>query len=497
MSDPVDALFAGAAQAPQGTPQADPHASVDALFASLPAKKSSAFPLTPLGALAGAGEIAGAGAYNLIPAAVNSVHDLLHIGGASPKPVMNYLSPGAAGQNLAQHVGALRVPGMHTDASGALAQTGNPVTLGGLLQSFGRAAAAEKPWLEQTHPTMAASIEKTARAAWDVANVAPALDTANLAKSALTKAFTQAPDAITKDALAAQARASYQEAKDAGVVLKPESMAGLQKTAADDLREEGLDKTLHPATTAALGRVAEAQGPVPLSELEILRRVALHAESNSFMNPSDARLAGKLVDHIDDTINNLKPSDVAAGNPQQAAQALNTARDLWSRKRKADTIDELMRRADLRASQFSGSGQENAIRTEFRSLAMNQKRMRFFSPDERASIERVAKGAPLENALRWVGKLSPSSPVSGAASTFLGLTLGGPIGAAASVGGGLISRKLATRATLRNAERAGALMRGGTAGGLPLQLPGPLTQRLAALRISGLLGASANNPADQ
>lgn len=497
-ANPVDALFAGATRATAAPAAVDPHAAVDSLFANVPTKKSGSYPLTAMGALAGAGELLGSGAYNLIPAAVNSANDLIHIGRAAPKPVMNYASPGAAGLNLAQHIGALPIPGMRTDATGRLSSTGAPVTISSLLGSFGNAAAAEKPWLDQTHPTLAAPIEKTGRAVWDAANLVPAFDTANLVKSGITSALREAPGAVTKEQLATQAKAAYQEAKTAGVVLKPQTLTNLQSSAAEDLRQQGLDRTLHPATTAALGRLTETKGALPLDELEILRRVGLHAETNSVMNPSDSRLAGELVDHIDDTINNLKPSDVDAGNPQQAAQALNNARDLWSRKRKADTIDELMRRADLRASQFSGSGQENAVRTEFRSLAMNQKRMRYFSPDERASIEKVAKGGPVENVLRWVGKLSPSSPVSAGASTFLGLTLGGPVGAAASVGGGLVSRKLATRATMRNADRAGEVMRGSIPGGLPLQLPGPLTNRLAAMRMTGLLGpGAANNPADQ
>lgn len=505
MTDAVDALFASApkVQAAQtvptpATPQ-DPHGAVDSLFTNLPGKQQT-YPLTTMGALAGAGELAATGVRNVFPAIGNAATDLYRLARGQPqKPTFQYAQPGDAGQNLAQHVGALPIPGMRTNPQGQLATAGSPVTIAGLLGSFGNAASAEKPWLQQTHPTLAKPIENVARGAWDVANLVPAMDGLNLARAGISGVLRKAPGVISKDELATQAKTAYQEAKSAGVVLKPQTLQSLQGTAASDLREDGLDGTLHPATSAALGRLSQAAGPLPLNELEILRRVALHAESNSFMNPSDARMAGKLVDHIDDTINNLKPSDVDAGNPQQAADALNNARNLWSRKRKADTIDELMRRADLRASQFSGSGQENAIRTEFRSLAMNQKRMRFFSPEERASIEKVAKGGPVENAMRWIGKLAPSSPVSGAASTFLGLTLGGPVGAAASVGGGLISRKLATRATLRNVQRAGDLMRAGPAG-LPLsalQLPIPMATRLAQLKAAALLGRPSNNPANQ
>ena len=49
-----------------------------------------------------------------------------------------------------------------------------------------------------------------------------------------------------------------------------------------------------------------------------------------------------------------------------------------------------------RAAQFSGSGFENALRTEFRNLAQNPKRLRGFSAEEQAAIRRVARGGPAD-----------------------------------------------------------------------------------------------------
>src|SRR5690606_40869921 len=63
---------------------------------------------------------------------------------------------------------------------------------------------------------------------------------------------------------------------------------------------------------------------------------------------------------------------------------------------------------EVRASQFSGSGLENALRTEFRQLAMNPKRLRRFTQEEQRAIKEVAFGNPTSNTLRQIGKLAPT-----------------------------------------------------------------------------------------
>ena len=102
-----------------------------------------------------------------------------------------------------------------------------------------------------------------------------------------------------------------------------------------------------------------------------------------------------MVDKLDDWVSGLTPRDVTqGGNVGRATAALTEARSLWGRARRGEIIEDLIDRAKLRASQFSGSGLENALRTEFRQLAMNEKRMRGFSDAERNAIEAVSRGGP-------------------------------------------------------------------------------------------------------
>lgn len=263
----------------------------------------------------------------------------------------------------------------------------------------------------------------------------------------------------TLEELDAAAKAAYKRASDAGIVVSEGSFKGLKTRLVTALKKEGIDKTLHPSTTAAIKRITETKGPVTLEGLETLRRIASDAKGS--LSAADRRLAARVVDDLDDYVDNLGSKDVTAGNPAQAA-ALKEARDLYSRKKKAEEIDKLIRDAQDSAANFSGSGLENALRTEFRKLSKNEKRMRRFSKEEQAAIRKVARGGPLENTARFIGKFAPTGVVSGVLTGGAGAIIGGPLGAALPLAG-IAGRATATRMTVRNAKAAGELMRRGPA----------------------------------
>jgi hypothetical protein len=258
------------------------------------------------------------------------------------------------------------------------------------------------------------------------------------------------------DELKAQAKAAYKRADDAGIKVSGNSVKALKVRIVSDLKD--IDSTLHPDATAALKRVTSAKGDLSLADLETLRKIASDAEGS--IKPADARLAGKIVDHIDDFVENLGDKDVLSGTPE-AALALKEARGLYSRQKKAEDINRLFERAEISAPNFSGSGMENALRTEFRSLAKNDRKMRRFNAEERAAIKKVAMGGPLENLLRQIGKAAPTGIVSAGMGTMAGFAMGGPLGAAALPALGTAGRFAATRMTMKNANAAETLMRRG------------------------------------
>jgi len=264
--------------------------------------------------------------------------------------------------------------------------------------------------------------------------------------------------APTIDELAAQKNAAYQRAESTGVVISRGALNRLKVDLVNDLKKEGLNRTLHPKTQAALQEILDTKGQLSLSQVETLRKIANDAKGA--IEPADSRLGARIVEKIDDFEETLGDADVVSGDAA-AATAFKEARALNTRLSKARTVEELFRRAELSAPNFSGSGIENALRTEFRSLAKNKREMRRFTPAERAAIEKVAKGGPMENLLRQVGKLAPTGVVSASLGAMGGAMVGGPAGAAAVPAIGFASRAAATRMTRRNARAADELMRAG------------------------------------
>lgn len=284
------------------------------------------------------------------------------------------------------------------------------------------------------------------------------------------------PVARSIDELKAASSKAYDEATNAGAVFKPASYDNFVDSLIPGIKKEGFNAGLHPKIQFVLDQLISEKGqPQTLDNMEILRRVVKSAAKS---NESDERrLAGIIQSKLDDFVSKAGPNDITGGNLSVAVPALQNARKLWSQASKADVIETLMDRAQLSAPNFSGSGMENAIRTEFRSLAKNEKKMRLFTDDEQDAIRKVAMGGPLENAARMIGKFAPTGVVSSGLSSGAGYVLGGPVGAAVVPATGFVGRQLATALTKRNAEKASELMRGFQPNIAPQQ-PGMLAEAL-------------------
>ena len=128
------------------------------------------------------------------------------------------------------------------------------------------------------------------------------------------------------------------------------------------------------------------------------------------------------------------------------APEIATANDLYHRAAKAETIETMLDVSGIRSQQFSQSGLENAIRTEFRQLAIKIAKGQEvgWTPTEIEEINMIAKGGPLENSLRFIGRLAPKGIVSLAASGALPYQMvtsltGNPTMGAAVAGGTMAS----------------------------------------------------------
>lgn len=268
------------------------------------------------------------------------------------------------------------------------------------------------------------------------------------------------PKIPSVEQLKTAANQAYTRAENAGVIISKDSFSKFADNLRTKMANEGIDADLHPDAMAAMRRIlADSDNNLTLKGADILRQVTQDASAS--IRPGDRRMAQIMRRELDDYIENLNKSDTLAGDSQIATQALTDARSLWSRARKGETLEKLVQRAGDRAGQFSGSGFENAIRTEFRQLALNEKRMRGFNKAEQDAIRRVARGGPVENAFRMVGKLAPTGVVSGVLGGSAGLAMFGPLGAIGLPAAGAGARNIATSLTLRNARKAAELARGG------------------------------------
>ena len=255
---------------------------------------------------------------------------------------------------------------------------------------------------------------------------------------------------------------AYKLADDSGLVVRNKSFDDFVSGVETLTKKEGIDRTIHPKATAAMGRLREAvesgEG-IKLQDFEILRRVVGAARRS--VDPDERRIGSIISDKMDEYMSRIGTGDVSSGNPRLAAASLKTARDAWARMSKSRIVEEAVEKAGIRAGQFSGSGFENALRTQFRQIAMNTKRMRGFTPEEQVAIKKVASGGKLDNAFRTLGKLAPTGIVSAGIGGTAGFAIAGAPGAVALPAVGAVARQVATKRTERNVEALSNLVRSG------------------------------------
>jgi len=329
-------------------------------------------------------------------------------------------------------------------------------------------------------------LPQTARAGQALESAAEMIDPLSATSRVVTKPFREIADmrrvpgtdigVTTREQLQQQATDAYQRAKNAGVVYSPQSFDDLVTNMRSNLQDaQGntvrIVPELHTKSDAALRALERYKGgPQSLSDLDEMRQILKDAASS--VDAADRRVAMMLRDKLDEFVENPPQGAVIAGRGPEGVEALRQARDFYSRMRKSDVIEDLIRDAELSAPNFSGSGLENALRTQFRNLAKNDRKMRLFTQEERAAIEAVAKGSGMANALRFLGRFAPTGVVSGGLSGGIGAgagaMLGGPIGA--GIGAtilptfGLAGRAGATVLTKGAADKALDIMRGGRQG---------------------------------
>jgi hypothetical protein len=402
-------------------------------------------------------------ALNLVPKGINAVANT-HIpeitnpllGGQQWKQILTGLGsiqPNSSDpskqfvRRVGEDVGAAAVPGMF---AGTLPKFGQA-----LLSGFGGGLGAATA--QQVAPN-----NPLAEFAGDV--VGGGLTGLGLAKAAQRSAQRGIEAAVpTTETLKANAAKLYDQAERRGVTASPEQTQQLaddfRKTLVDEgqLGPNGAITNADSNTSKAFNLVQQYAGqPMTPKQMNTVRTVL--ADSRQSADPADRRLGGILLDQFDNFVSPLAPE-------------FRQARSIASRYLQAQDLEKARELAAARANQFTGSGFENALRTEYRGLDRNNiKGNNYFSPDVADAIQTVARGTPASNFARGVGRLAPTGvvPMMGdvlpamAVGSMASPATGGALGAGLA-GAGIAGRVAATRMGISAADKAELIARNGGA----------------------------------
>jgi hypothetical protein len=288
--------------------------------------------------------------------------------------------------------------------------------------------------------------------------------------------------------------AAYSHAKASGNTLPAQDFAQIVNDLGNFAVNNGANRRLTPNVRSALKALDERArigGDLSVDEIDQMRKtLKMGADA---MKPEERRLIQRLVSEFDKRVDAVVPPE------------LKEARRLNVRYKKSEMMDDMEANAELRAGQYSQSGSENAIRTEYRQLARNKRKMRQFDPEERAAIRKVAIGGTATNAARWLGKFAPNSVVSALPTILSGGMIGGLTGDAqlgalvssAVAGAGVAGKTAASLLTNHSARLAEELIRAGK-GGAAAARSVRNDKRLEALARALIAGdSSAHVPVEQ
>lgn len=288
-------------------------------------------------------------------------------------------------------------------------------------------------------------------------------------------------DAPTNAGLRAFAKEKYTAAEQAGVIFNQNGVNRIAQGIRTDLTQLRFRPKFQTDVAKVLDELDSTLtgGNTTLEGLESLRGVTANAIRDS-IKPLEKEMLGKIVERIDDFIDNPHPAELVAGNAPAAAAALREARSAWKRMRKSEIVDEALSTGELNASTAgSGGNVDNAIRQRVKAILRNKKTRNQFTREEQRAMMQVAGGTVSHNILRGFGGLSPDKgmiPLAMATALGGGIATGGisPIYAAV-IPAAMAARRGAEALTRRNVQRLSEIVRRG-----PQQAaPGNQAQRIA------------------
>lgn len=298
-------------------------------------------------------------------------------------------------RRISQEVGAMLIPGI-----GPVARSAKPLSTAAkeLVASLGSGTGA----------ATAQQIAPGNPLAEFAGQMAGGFAPGSIARMAERKA-----PAVSMDALRGDKNAAYKATQNLGISYKPQAYDNLLTEILTDAKNDHISPTRHERAYSFIADMVNRRGqPMTLTELDQLRQEVYRdlikpGLSNDAL-AADAHFGEIIKDNIDAFLAKAGPNEVLSGDAADANAAIIKARDLNSKYRKTQLIEDAVTKATRRtASTGSGGNINNAIRQNIRAILDNPKKAAAFTADEKARMEALIKQGNLENLLRLVGKFSP------------------------------------------------------------------------------------------
>ena len=225
---------------------------------------------------------------------------------------------------------------------------------------------------------------------------------AALAASTTAGAMTRpkAPQAPTAEALRQQADDLYR-AGDARSAANAGDIQGLKGQVTATLQRESIitpqGRVLADGNVKKFLDVLDDFDGQQMTPRQMQNARQFLRDAAGSADPSDRRIGKILLDEFDSWRNPRVPEY------QQADQ-------LYGRAKRAEDVDFRVEKAERRAaSSGTGGNSVNTARQNIRQILDNPKEARKYSPVELVLMEDIVRGSPAVNAMRLVGRLSPTS----------------------------------------------------------------------------------------
>jgi len=251
---------------------------------------------------------------------------------------------------------------------------------------------------------------------------------------------------LTVEDLRAAKNAAYEKTRQMGVAFQPAAYDDMLVKIVKKAQADGISPDRHRAAVSFIRDMMGKRGkPMSLTELDQLRQMVrrdlIVPSYGNQAAAADAYFGEQILDEIDDLIDTAPT----------ASAAIREARELNTRLRKSELLEDAVERAKLQAaSSGSGGNINNAIRQQIKGILNNPKRLKPFSAAERAAMDKLVKQGKADDLIRLLSKAAPGN--NGLIGVIeLLATIHNPAAAAVPLAG-MVAKGFADRGTLNKAD---------------------------------------------